>query len=729
MDQNNDRKRSFEGEESSTKRFEVSSKPLDNLSETGPITQRDVVYFQKEAIWRQLNSYKHQLLITTKDLKRYKKNYEANENKLSIVDRWYEQILNLFGSMNDEEVDELVDDDLLISLNKQTVGSIDNQLQKRRSQLIKLLKPIIENSKISNIDSQELIKKYEVLNNQLIKIKSDHQTIEQLKIDLEDRIESLQQELITIHKEKDRNDSKTLKRVDESLVNNDNNEQTLSNGHNKDSTNGHTHNNSIKHDTNEGSVKKEMNGGDSNAIKKEGEADQNEIKLENETNIALVEEYKIINEKLNKQIEEVNEKYNKELTELITYKDKLENLGEEEVKKTIYYKNLLEHNDKIKQEFNEVNKIKDQLMQKLNKFESENQEIEKLINEEILKENESLKLQLNKSEIDLVRIRTTRDELLSKQTILKLEIENKQTNEELLKLSKLLSNQLDDKNKSNDEIEENDDKYNEMEKEEVIKRIKILENEIKEIEIAFQEAKDISIKKLESTIDSDNLIKKLTIEKTKADQKYFASMRLKDSLSNENKVLKIQISKSQELINKLNELEKTYLNKNEILSKTIQDYKIIKESSIEENSKLQETNKLNENLKKNLEEEVKNLKNLIIKIRGENNKLNSDIQKQEILINKQEIKLKQNDNLINKYKNNNLSNSSMIIQEDENQLEALRSIAKCSVCLKNWKDTVITACGHVFCNECTQERLAARLRRCPSCNKGFSANDLLSIHL
>ena len=100
--------------------------------------------------------------------------------------------------------------------------------------------------------------------------------------------------------------------------------------------------------------------------------------------------------------------------------------------------------------------------------------------------------------------------------------------------------------------------------------------------------------------------------------------------------------------------------------------------------------------------------------------------KQEIELTKVEKQLKSTEDILQKYKSNNTNS---LLQEDEQQLEALRSIAKCSVCSKNWKDTAITVCGHVFCSKCTQERLAARLRRCPSCNKGFSANDLLAVHL
>ena len=203
-------------------------------------------------------------------------------------------------------------------------------------------------------------------------------------------------------------------------------------------------------------------------------------------------------------------------------------------------------------------------------------------------------------------------------------------------------------------------------------------------------------------------------------------MRVKDSLTNENKVLKQQVAKSQELIKNVNELETTYLNKIEILTKSLTDYKIIKENSLQENSNLQDELKNVNIVKDSLQREIERLTSKIDELTMELSNLKDSNQTQLATIVKLNHKLNHTEATLQKYKSNN---TSLLLQEDEQQLEALRSIAKCSVCTKNWKDTAITVCGHVFCSSCTQERLAARLRRCPSCNKGFSSNDLLTIHL
>ena len=359
---------------------------------------------------------------------------------------------------------------------------------------------------------------------------------------------------------------------------------------------------------------------------------------------------------------------------------------------------------------------------KINELEKNQVDLKKTLEADLINENDSLKQQLSKCEQDLVRIRTARDELLAKNTILNSQLQDQKTNKSLVELNEIYSRRIDqltkEKAKTTITTTETDSSDND--------KIQLLRKEIDEIEQAFKQTRELTFQKLNSTIDQENLLKKLTIEKTKADQKYFASMRVKDSLTNENKVLKQQVAKSQELIKNLNELETNYLNKIEILTKSLTDYKIIKENSLQENFNLQDEIKSANIAKESLQREIDRLSTKLQGLTLELNQVKDSNKSQSLTIVKLSQKLNQTESTLQKYKSNN---TSLLLQEDEQQLEALRSIAKCSVCTKNWKDTAITVCGHVFCSSCTQERLAARLRRCPSCNKGFSSNDLLTIHL
>jgi len=63
------------------------------------------------------------------------------------------------------------------------------------------------------------------------------------------------------------------------------------------------------------------------------------------------------------------------------------------------------------------------------------------------------------------------------------------------------------------------------------------------------------------------------------------------------------------------------------------------------------------------------------------------------------------------------------------EYEMLRTLAICTVCRKNFKDTAIKTCGHVFCKDCVEERLTSRSRKCPNCNRSFGSNDYMKVTL
>ncbi|KAK6202281.1 E3 ubiquitin-protein ligase BRE1 [Scheffersomyces amazonensis] len=703
----NSRKRSV-GDSSEASGVAKKLKPLHKLSESGPLTQGDVVYFQKEAIWRQMITYKEKSRLLSEDVRIFKQKYEDNESKIRLLSLWYEQIVELFRvKFPNVKDNKTIDTALLIKPDEK----FDELLEEKRIHLLEVITPLLENDSSSSSNSA-LPEEYKELNSKLKLAKANSEALANVKNELELRLDDLQQQLLDIVKQKERQHSKTLKRVDDSLQSDDKDEIKQEKDQNELQTS-----NGVKEELPNGN---QENGSTNNQHQKDNVEELETLKIE-------VEELRSSNEIISKQITEITEKYNKSQQEIIQLDNKLHHLEESDLIDNVHYKRIIKNNQSLQDQIVNLNKINSSNITKLNELESQQNNIKEVISKEIVEENEKLKDQLNKSESDLVRIRTGRDELLAKQAILKSQIESQPASKELVNLNQVLSQRIEQLQREKlDKVTNEDKKLNELSKEDLISRIEELSNEIKEIELAFKETREISLKKLGSNIDQENLVRKLTIEKTKADQKYFASMRAKDSLSAENKVMKAQINKTQDLVKNLNDLEKNYLTKIDLLTKSLSDYKLIKENSLGENTKLQENVKSLKNSKESLQKEVERLSKSIEEKVSEINNLTSENNQYKVKVNKLEKNLKGTDSLLQKYKQNN---TSLILQEDEQQLEALRSIAKCSLCSKNWKDTAITVCGHVFCHNCTQERLAARLRRCPSCNKGFSVNDLLSVHL
>ncbi|EDK38082.2 hypothetical protein PGUG_02180 [Meyerozyma guilliermondii ATCC 6260] len=638
---------------------------------------------------RQMRAYKTKCNALMADMDRLQRQYHDSETKVNILDAWYEQIINQldFAAEKSEDLNET----LLIKSTNQKPDLLDGVLAKRREHLLRILEPALKNT-ASSPDHQDLVSKLESLNNDLTSARVENETLTKSKLELSAKVDELEQSLLSVHKQKEREDSKTLNRVNGMAV---------------------------------AKKEKEEEVPETTSKTEEAHIDSEELeRLSSE-----LQQVTSHNNSLEEQLKDVSSKYAALVQENAQLQLRLNNLSDRDLVNSSSFQELSLHNKQLQEKIAGLQKVNDKTVARLNELEAIHEDAKAFANKELTEENEALKSQLSKCENDLVRIRTTRDELLSKNSILKSEVNDKDTNEALKQMNSVLEQRVKKLESAHaDDAAElsNADKLAESSKDELLKRIAVLTTELKEIEVAFQQTREISLKKLNSAVDQEGLLRKLSVEKTKADQKYFASMRVNDSLTAENKILKAQISKSQEVISKFGEMERSFANKFEILKKANDDFKAIKETSIQETSKLQDLVKALNQKKSMVEKEIKNLKDIISKQAKDNAELVSELQTAKDNSAKMESNLKTTESLLQKYKTNNTSS---ILQEDERQLEALRSIAKCSLCSKNWKDTAITVCGHVFCHSCTQERLAARLRRCPSCNKGFSANDLLSVHL
>ncbi|CAK9435288.1 uncharacterized protein LODBEIA_P57470 [Lodderomyces beijingensis] len=658
MSSDNDRKRSPETDHLPSKKAKV----LDELSTEGPLSQADVVYFKKEAIYRQMLNYKEQVLKLQGKAKRLSMESEGVKHVITVLTAWYNQILALFD--NNEGTNE----DVLVPFPESTDDEKLEQLRRAVSRALSSTLPL-------NFDATKL--------QQLSSIKSQNQILARENESLLVQVDQLQKEILGLINSRERNASKTLKRVDDSR----------------------------KEVSEDVKVKEEtpqpVPSGDQNGNSRDvGDEQWEKLNLE-------LEQLKSCNQVLNSQLEEMTGSNKALLLKTTALESKIHNLDESDLQENVIYKKIVKNNQSLQEQISKVSKLNTVNVAKLTEFEEKHNELKSLIEADIVKENESLKQTLAKVEQDLVRVRTTRDELLGKNTLLSKQIEDQKTAAALLELNAVYSKRIDELIQSRVEVSGD-------------AKIELLNNEIKEIESAFKQTREFAMKKMSTAIDHENQVKKLTIEKNKADQKYFASMRLKDSLSSENKVLKQQVAKSQDLVKSFTELESNYLNKIEVLTKSIVDYKIIKENSLQDNYNLQDSIKNLNVIKDSLEKDVERKEAKIVSMTTEVVELKDQLNKQSLQLDSLRKEFANAESLINKYRTNNTDS---IIQEDEQQLEALRSIAKCSVCTKNWKDTAITVCGHVFCSKCTQERLAARLRRCPTCNKGFSINDLLTVHL
>ncbi|KAJ4483234.1 hypothetical protein J3R30DRAFT_3447116 [Lentinula aciculospora] len=59
----------------------------------------------------------------------------------------------------------------------------------------------------------------------------------------------------------------------------------------------------------------------------------------------------------------------------------------------------------------------------------------------------------------------------------------------------------------------------------------------------------------------------------------------------------------------------------------------------------------------------------------------------------------------------------------------LMALLKCSTCNLKFRDTILTKCCHTFCRPCVDARISSRQRKCPACGLGFAQSDVLKIYM
>ncbi|AMD19940.1 HCL211Wp [Eremothecium sinecaudum] len=367
--------------------------------------------------------------------------------------------------------------------------------------------------------------------------------------------------------------------------------------------------------------------------------------------------------------------------------------------------------DELNEEKRELMQINDAYMKKFQQLSAEQEVFTNRLSSEFQTAQETLKKHNSNLEKDLVRIRTARDELLSKIALLEAKKAKSEMLSDLEKALEIQQEQL--RALGNREPEPSQD---------------ALMKELQDLEKAFKELSNFSNKKYSEYINQESIISKLTVEKTKADQKYFAAMRSKDSILIENKNLTKNLTKSNELIQQLKDIEKTLQSKIENLHKQLQlsqtnEKRLIDSNKVTSLKIMDLTSQLTKSKKSS-----NSLQQELNKLVEEKSKIELKAQDLEMKISNLQIKLTSQENKLKKLHKILVSNGGDYgALADE--LENFRTVVYCSLCSKNWKDTAIKTCGHVFCASCCKERLAARMRKCPTCNKAFSSNDLLVVHL
>ncbi|KAI0399244.1 ubiquitin ligase protein BRE1 [Xylaria palmicola] len=423
--------------------------------------------------------------------------------------------------------------------------------------------------------------------------------------------------------------------------------------------------------------------------------------------------------------------------ELTSLQTRLTNLTDEDYSRTEIFKVFKAQNEDLIKKANNLEAECQTFKQDKLKLEKEREASRQRIQSEAQNLIADLEDQLQQADTNLARVRAARDELHADVMMLKAGKEQERTALEhmndLLKAKEerisALEAELQRAQPGEDVNMTGTSDIDAMSLEDLRERYKKLKSDYESIEhelpgmaSAVKKFQALANKKVMDFAAQEDRVALSIAEKSKADQKYFNARKESDTKADEVKRLRSQNMKSSEIISQLKEVEAHNRTLVTNLDKQLADMKQTNTSVMAENKKLEALNHEMSRRYDTLKQQVSELANLVktkdsttSTARERNTHLEAEAEKLKVRL---ESTAKDRD----KWKTKSLSNSS----EEE---EMLRSMATCSICKKDFKNTIIRGCGHLFCRGCVDDRLANRMRKCPNCNKAFDKNDIMTIHL
>jgi E3 ubiquitin-protein ligase BRE1 len=283
-------------------------------------------------------------------------------------------------------------------------------------------------------------------------------------------------------------------------------------------------------------------------------------------------------------------------------KARRESLTDEDYIRTDVFKAFKGQNEELIKRVNHLEALNKQLKEEADKLQAERSSFRKELEAEAQAVAQELEGEIQQRDQDLARVRSARDEILADRDMRKASMDQEKVAAEHIKeliaakddRISVLESQLQRYKPSEDaemtspsEIddispEELKEKYRQLEK-----NFQAINQELPSIERAYKKSQALAQKKVMDFTALEERLSMAVAEKAKADQKYFAVRKDTDTRMQESRALRLQNSKSAEIIAQLKDAEAHHRTLVANLDKQLVDLKQVNAAVMAENKRIE----------------------------------------------------------------------------------------------------------------------------------------------
>ncbi|KAH7087382.1 BRE1 E3 ubiquitin ligase-domain-containing protein [Paraphoma chrysanthemicola] len=673
----------------------------------------DIEAFQKDAIMRQMREYKREKNTVEVQLNELESRSKYHDDHLRTIDVWFDQLIDeirllsgekLEGSSGDSNANASVPDALLFA----DSDTFKKHISKRKDKIISSLSGLFAKYPPSSPDVADLQQQL----SKLLAAEKEHvvqlQRVSTEKEQLSDRLDTATHRYLVAEKKIDRIKSQQVQKLEQQAVASSTvKEETPAATNGVESANGKA--------TSPGPISEELETARSQAV---ADAAKRKAQLE--------------------EVEQENTKLTQEVTSL---KVKFSLLSDDDYAKTDLFKALKSQHEDVIKRINNLEATNIQLREEAQKYQAERTSYRIKIDDEArssLAESESA---VSQAEANLSRIRAARDELLAKNNILESGRKNSDASVEQSKelvsacesrIAALESEcerlrlQIAEQNANEDrDTPATDDLTPEQMRKKVANlenQLKLLSGELPSMEAAWKKAQSIANKKILDVAATEETIARVHADKAKADQKYFAAMKTKGELEQQVRALRLQATKSTEVVSQLKDADALSRSLVEKLEKQTAEMRSQMDDLSIQHRQLQQKVSENAITSEGHVSQIAELKKIVEAkdttcLAAKHAQRESEAERDKL-----SAQVSGLEKQIQIYKKKSTANQG-------SEVAVMEAMLQCGICKSHIKNTVIKTCGHIFCDGCVQDRLTNRARKCPNCGKAFGSNDTMRVHL